>query len=608
MDVRTLVVVLGITHVIQLLALTLEASVSRAYKGIGWWLLWSAAALGGFVFILLRSLDLIGKVGILGQNGLLILGVIFLYVGIVRFLGRRERPALLITGYALFLAALAYFAYVDDEIAVRVALISLAFMGVALLTAWTLWRHAQETLRATALFLAAVFLLHAGIFAYRAAMVALGADVHDMFSPNLLNVAPYLDGILVGLLWTIGLIIMVHQRLHGEMREAKEHFELLFNTIPDAVIITRLEDGRCREVNEGFTALSGYRRAEVLGHTTLDLHIWADPEDRRGMVQELKTTGFCENVELQFGRKDGSRFDAMMSSKKVTLEGVSHVLSVVRDISQRKRAEEEVRRLNADLEERVRQRTAELTSSNRELETFAYSIAHDLRQPLRGIDGWSHALLEEFGPGLDETGRGYLKRVRNEAQTMGHLIDALLELSKVARGPLTTEAVDMAGVARSVAAELRAVAPSREVEFVLSPALGGVRADPVLLRLILSNLLRNAWAYTEGAAHPRVELGVFEGPPSPPDASGTPRRRPPVYFVRDNGAGFNMVFAANLFRPFERLHSGPEGRGAGIGLASVQRAIQKHGGQIWAEGEEGKGATFYFTLEAPEAGDPDVQP
>ena len=236
------------------------------------------------------------------------------------------------------------------------------------------------------------------------------------------------------------------------------------------------------------------------------------------------------------------------------------------------------------LNETLRQARAAAEAANRELEAFSYSVAHDLRAPLRGVDGFSLALLQDYGDKLDDEGCDYLRQVRESAQRMGRLIDDLLALSRVTRSELTREPVDLSGLAQTVAGQLQRANPDRQVDIVIATGMV-VDGDARLLRVALENLLGNAWEFTGKQAEPRIEVGV--------SANGDA-----TYFVRDNGAGFDMAYASKLFAAFQRLHSADEFEGTGIGLATVQRIINRHGGHIWATGEVDRGATFYFTLGA----------
>jgi len=262
-----------------------------------------------------------------------------------------------------------------------------------------------------------------------------------------------------------------------------------------------------------------------------------------------------------------------------------------------KASEEELRRYAGELEQRVAERTheleernealrrnaAELAASNTELDAFAYSVSHDLRAPLRSIDGFSQVLLEDYAARLDEAGRDSLQRVRAATQRMGTLIDDLLKLARVTRAEMRTEAVDLSGMPKDIAAELQRTTPARQVKFGIARGLGA-RGDPRLLRVALDNLLRNSWKYTAKQAQPRIEFASIQ-------VNGTR-----AFMVRDNGAGFDMKYADKLFGVFQRLHSASEFEGTGVGLATVRRIITRHGGRTWAEGAVGQGATFYFTL------------
>ncbi len=253
------------------------------------------------------------------------------------------------------------------------------------------------------------------------------------------------------------------------------------------------------------------------------------------------------------------------------------------EIRERRRAEKQVRQLNAELEGRVHARTTELEAVNRELEAFSYSVSHDLRSPLRSIDGFSQALLEDYGDSLDATATDFLKRIRGGAQRMARLIDELLSLAQVARREMIKEQVDLSATARLIVRDLANEAPNRIAEVAIAPDVQA-HGDPGLLRVVLDNLLNNAWKFTSRKAVAHIEFG---------SRNGQDER---VFYVRDDGAGFDMTYAGKLFGPFQRLHSMTEFEGTGIGLATVQRIVARHGGRVWADAKPNEGATFYFTL------------
>ena len=275
----------------------------------------------------------------------------------------------------------------------------------------------------------------------------------------------------------------------------------------------------------------------------------------------------------------------------VLTDAFNHMLGRIEDQDRALRdskegLEQRVAERTHELEERnetLRHNAAQLLAANTELDAFAYSVSHDLRAPLRSIDGFSQILLEDYAARLDEAGHDSLRRVRAATQRMGTLIDDLLKLARVTRTEIRAEAVDLSDMARDIAAELQRATPERQVEFAIAPQLKA-RGDPRLLRVVLDNLLRNSWKYTAKQARPRIEFGSVE------ENGGH------AFMVRDNGAGFDMKYADKLFGVFQRLHSAADFEGTGIGLATVRRIINRHGGRIWAEGAVDQGATFYFTL------------
>ena len=262
------------------------------------------------------------------------------------------------------------------------------------------------------------------------------------------------------------------------------------------------------------------------------------------------------------------------------------MIGVVQDITERRLAEERISKLNEELERRVVARTAELQATVDDLDAFSYSVAHDLRSPVRAIINFSKTLLDVCSGFLDEESTRYLDRMHAAGKRMADMIDALLKLSHITRVELQVRPVDLSALAAEVAEQLRETEPHRVVEFAIAP--GAIaNADEELMRLVLDNLIRNAWKFTSKHARAKIDVGVTRS-----DGETT-------YFVRDDGAGFDMTYAHKLFGAFQRLH-GSEFQGTGIGLATVQRIIQRHGGKIWAQGAVEQGATFYFTLPRPE--------
>ncbi|HEX8962413.1 MAG TPA: PAS domain S-box protein [Rhodocyclaceae bacterium] len=371
------------------------------------------------------------------------------------------------------------------------------------------------------------------------------------------------------------------ERLRAEagVRRSEQKFSQIFHASPVPMSMSRLGDGHFLEVNDAYLREFRWSRQEMLGRTALELGLWISLEQRRIWVASLRRDGRIANYEARLRDAEGGAHDVLISAEVLVLDGVECVLVFIHDVTERLRAEAEIRQLNAELEARVARRTAELSDANRELESFAYSISHDLRAPLRGIDGFSRLLQEEYGGRLDSQGCEYLTRVRRAAQRLGTLIDDLLELSRVSRHEMRRVEVDLSALARDIVVDLHHGEPDRQVAVVIAPHCTA-HGDPQLLRVLLENLLGNAWKYSRRTENPRIEFGR--------DEAG--------YFVRDNGAGFDMAYAEKLFMPFQRLHNPADFEGSGIGLASAARVVRRHGGSIWAEGHPGSGAVFRFTL------------
>lgn len=356
-------------------------------------------------------------------------------------------------------------------------------------------------------------------------------------------------------------------------------------------IVTMDENGLITGWNVRAEAVFGWSAAEVIGHSMSTTII--PPQHRqahqRGLARFLSAGEgpiLNQRLEITALHRNGDEFPVELAVTPIRLSSSWLFSAFIRDITQRRRAEAEIRKLNAELEERVKQRTAQLEAANKELETFSYSVSHDLRAPLRGIDGFSQALLEDCGDKLDDNGKKHLDRIRNASQHMGELVDDLLKLSRLTRSDVWYELVDLSRLAEMIATELRNAEPDRQAEFIIQKELKA-SGDRRLLQVVLENLVNNAWKFTSQIPHARIEFGALKQAPNEV-----------VYFLRDNGAGFDMVYVHKLFAAFQRLHGVADFPGNGIGLATVQRIVQRHGGRVWAEAMVGQGATFYFTLSA----------
>lgn len=368
----------------------------------------------------------------------------------------------------------------------------------------------------------------------------------------------------------------------------EEPFRALVDVAPQPIVAVD-EQQRVVLFNASASEVFGYALEEVLGQPLSMLL----PERSRQVHEEVQVPAFVgsgvavrrmgERREVSGLRKDGTEFPAQVGLSRVRIGERTLLMAVLEDISARRRHEDEIRALNEDLERRVSERTAELEAATKELEGFSYSVSHDLRAPLRAIDGLSRILLDDYAPDLPAEAQRYLDVVRANAQRMGRLVDDLLAFSRLRNAQLNRQLLDLGAAAREVVTELERDVTGREIRFAvgdLPPAFG----DHALLRQVFFNLIGNAVKFTRPRSVAEIEVGAR-------DADGDC-----AYFVRDNGVGFDMEYAGKMFGVFQRLHRDDEFEGTGVGLAIVQNIVARHGGRVWAEATVDRGATIFFTL------------
>jgi PAS domain S-box-containing protein len=380
--------------------------------------------------------------------------------------------------------------------------------------------------------------------------------------------------------------ITERKKIEAQARKASADLQLIFKNMINAFIVWEsVFDAQGNYVsfrfgyfNDSYARISGLKQEEVLGKDVFE--VW--PATEQSWVKaygEVAVSGNPKTFDMFHGPTQGWYH---CNAYRPT-ESPRMICVIFEDITERILAEKKIYKLNEELEDRVRERTGQLESANKELEAFSYSVSHDLRAPLRGIDGFSKLLLDDYADKIDDTGKDYLNRVRVAVKNMSELIEDLLSLSRVSLKELEFKWVDLSKIAREISVELKAQTPQRQVEFVIQPGLVSW-GDAHLLESALRNIFDNAWKYTSKHPSAQIEFGV------------TKFKGQDAYFVRDDGVGFDRAFYDKLFKPFQRLHSLKDYPGTGIGLVTIRRIIEKHGGCVWAESGVEKGTTVYFIL------------
>ncbi len=577
LDIPTLIFILGITHLMQVVVFAHQYKVNKVYPGVGWWLLWSAAGVVGFFFILLREIPSLLPLTIVVQNTMIVAGTIFLYIGVRLFLGQKVNLKVIIPLALLFVVGLLYFLFIDENLKIRSIVINATIAIIPLFTAYSLFKYKTLAIRASANFNAVIFLIHGCLFAYRTIMIFMGVPMEHFLSPTFFNFLPFFDALIVSLLWTFGLIIMLNQRLNSDITDAKKELQQIFNTSPDAASITRLDDGLMVDVNDGYSAITGYSREETIGKSSIEINILKNISDRQYVVKNLQEKGYCDNYEAPFLLKNGTEITGLMSAKIIHLQGVPYIISITRDISERKRIER-------DLEDKNRQ----LQNINTEKDKFISILAHDMRSPFNAFLGLTKLLAEELHDMERSEIQDIATTLNKSAVTLYRLLENLLEWSYIQRGKLVIrpewidlrEKIDQITEVSADYAKKKGVTIHYEV-----PAGISLFADMHMFEAIIRNLVFNAVKFTPEGGD--IYITAKEINETMTQVS-----------VTDTGIGIPAEMIGRLFMLDQSTsRKGTTGEpSTGLGLIICKDLIERQGGGIDVQSTEGKGSTFSFTL------------
>lgn len=557
------VAVLDLLHLLSYSGMPDFITPSSPEKAINYWLAARFAAALGLLTVVIPF----GRASKIKSIAILWMSNAFVYVGVVFWLVSYHPeiiPRTFLPGSGL----------TNTKITAEWVLI--AIMAVIASVIWQQRNNSKAHYDSSSLFAAVIVTILSEL------CFTLYSDVADAF-----NLLGHIYKVIAYALIYRAVFIVNVKAPYARLRESEIRYQRILESMPDAMISL---DTNFRIVgfNPSAEQLFGYSANNVLGHK-LDLvipqyHALEQAIRNNQIFDARHATPDQPHLHIENGRhKNGAAIILDIAFAKFELYGQPVIVTMARDITAQKRAEDQLYQLNLELEQRVHTRTAELEASNKELEAFAYSVSHDLRTPLRAIDGYSRILMEDFITVLDGNAREFLRRICASTQRMDQLIDDLLALSRMTRIEMSIDKINLSQIAHEVIRQLRTSEPERQVEVHIAPDIDTF-GDTRLLTVLLSNLLGNAWKYTGKTSQPRIEFGLK------PDSH--------TYYVCDNGIGFDMQYVDKIFGAFQRLHSRDDFPGTGIGLATASRIVNRHGGRIWADAEINKGACFYFTLDS----------
>ena len=575
LDIRTLVFILSIITVVQLVVISLQYVMIKNYRGIGWWVWSSIFLLVGHIFMSLRTISSIETISIVLQNFSLILGLIFWSIGSIRFLGGREPRRSLAALFALFAISLLYYLFVKNEIGSRVVIVSATISCISFFIAYHYGRNPIRTIRESTRFMFTLFFVFGFFYAARAVMTLASSHDDGYFASTLMQTTTFLLPIIEITFMTLGIVMMVNQRLSGEMREAKENLETIFNTSPDAVTISNVNEGTFLNVNDGFLALSGFTREEAVGKSSIKIDLWKDPDARQKLVGILQEKGVCENFEAEFQRKDGTVLTGLLSAKILILQEVPHIISVTRDITSIKQAAID----KAQLQTQVFN-ASKLAS----LGTLVAGISHEILNPLAIIKGYLPRISAVFmAKNVGETEKSLVEKLDKATDRIEAIVRSLINFATPC--PETLSVVDVHLALDNTKNMVEGLFETEKIVIktdyrCIEPR---VMADMSRLQQVIMALIINA---RDAIAEIR-ESGTIK-------IATRSVNNMIIVAITDDGVGIHAEQLAEIFDPF--YTSKDPGKGTGLGLPIAYSIVTALGGKIAVESSRNSGSTFTISL------------
>jgi len=595
LDIMTIHHILGVVNILQVIVFFIQYKINKVYKGIGWWSIAFFTLAIAFFIGLFRTLPDLKSTAIFLSNSFYLFTAISLYIGAARFFSKKENKVIIYSIAICFLTAYFYLTFIKDIFQIRTVIISFTLSIFAFLCAKIIFENKTKNIKTSANFICAVLIIHSSFFFFRGIYTLIVEFPNDYLNSTIMLSALYFQ-LIIGLALTFGFIILVNHRLNSEIREAKEHFELIFNTGLDSIMLSRKNDGVIISVNDQFLRITDYSKNEVIGKTTINLNIWQNLKDRKKLIEQIDKIGFCQDFETKLRKKNGTIFDASISAKYITLNNETYILSVTRDISEHKRIQKELSQANIDLQQAAENSQSlmiEAQKANASKREFLANMSHEIRTPLNSIIGFSELLKNT---NLNEIQKKYFSNINSSAEMLLNIINGILDFSKIEAGKIELEEIkiDIYELLEKTAGIVQNFAEQKGLTFSLNIEKNTPRFaifDPIRLQQIILNLLNNAIKFTSSGGIVEISLKFS-------DTNPEIKRGLFTFSVKDTGIGISLEQQKKLFQPFTQADTSTTRKygGTGLGLSISNMLAQKMNSNINIKSELGKGAEFSFAV------------